>query len=1422
MTLLRKSLVALAMALAATSAQAQIAFRAAASAASAVGASGTVSYVGAGAAATANGCTQTINPAIPAGTAGDMLIASVTAGDTATITMNGWSVLYANQAGGYQAAVYWRIATGGDPNSITHSGAGCNVMIGAISRFSGVDTSSPFDGGVGASYQNANTVTTGSITTTNATSMLVISAHTNDNSNTGVPGGFTEAWDYQTTTGNDASVSIKYEAQTTAGTKGPYNMSKTAGSDPNHGILFALKPGPAGLTINRPAGTIAGDVMLAFISVRSAAVQITAPAGWASQAAVVQNAGNSSRQQLFYKVAGAAEPASYTWTFDSAHQGAAGGIVSYSGVDTAAPINAYGGNVTPQGADTNLQHRALAVTTTVADSEVVTAHSFSSSDAWTPPAGMTERVDIASQPVPNAAGVAIEINDAAQAAVGSTGAKLATAAGNGDTGAAQIVALKPLVQQPVLVWYMDQAAWNGTAGEVIDSSGNNLNGRAVNGTTTQQTTPAIPGNPGTCRYGSFDGVNDYVEVANNALLDITDELTVMMWLRPTVYPTGGNLKSFMSKDNNYEAHLDSGGHVYWWWGGGAQQLTSAGTVPLNAWTHVALVYSRAGAFQRIYINGVQDANTNNQNALLATNTLPFQIGGDQGFAGREWQGLVDEVYVFHSALSQTRIQQYMALAHACTVTMNHFSISHSGSGVGCVDQPITITAHDAAHNPADAGALTITLTTSNGKGTWTGIQSGGGVLNDPVAGDGSATFTFNSGQTTVTLLFRYANLSSTSETFSFNVSGGGFTEHSGTATAADDPDFTMSQAGFRFRNVEDANETIPLQLSGKPSNTGFNARTIRLQAINTNTSSGSCVSLFASQSQTVDLGAECNSPATCQARQVSVNGSNIATSADNGGAGATSYTPVSLAFNASSEADVVLSYPDAGQISMHARYDLNPAVAGYEMVGSSNTYVVRPFGLAFPGVAHQSTATGAVLAAAGDNFAMSVQGFQWAAGEDADADGAPDAGVNIADNGTVPNFAGTATIGASASLPGVAVGTVARGATCASAPTVAIANGAGNGAGSAADWCYSEAGNVLLTASVPNYLGSGSSVTGTSALDGVAGGGYVGRFKPKYFVLTGSPTLTTRSDLASCAPASSFTYMGEQLALDFSLEARNTQDTVTQNYTGAYARLDLSTNAAPLHIGARSGATNLTSRVDSSLTPTASFSNGVGTIAARTGILRASPDNPDGPFANTQFGIAPVDSDGVAMQSFDQDVDGVGGNDHKAVGPVTELRYGVLRVQNAYGAETNGLRVPLEVQYWNGSSFARNTGDSCSRLARSDIALAFSSGLVACNTAVIEPLLTMASGASMLTLAAPGAGTRGIVTLTPQLGTAAGSYCPAKGASAAGTTSAALGYLTGRWDDSANPDGVASTSYDDNPSGRATFGLYGSVPNSFIFLRENY
>jgi len=958
MTFLRFGLFVLAALFTATGAHAQIAFRAASQAGQAAGGASPITYVGAGAVATNNttGCNNTVSPAMPAGLAGDVLVALVNSReDSAAVGATvGWTLAWSATYGGgneLQGYIFYKVATGtntaADPLTLTQS-ASCNTISARVARFRGADPVQPLETapvpGGQAVAQNSNNLDTGTQTTTLDGSMLLVAGFMNDNRLVNEGAGWSEAFDNGLNLSRDLGFSLHFQLQATAGAASVTNWTFTGGgSDENFGVIFALRP--SALTIAVPAGTTTDDVMIASVTVRDSPTTLIAPAGWTLVREDLQVAGGgaTSRLATFSRVVTGPEPASYSWTFGaSAHVGAAGVIATFSGVDTVVPIDAHNGTATAAGAD----HTAPSVAAGAAGAMLVGVFEFGSSTSdWTTGA-LTEALEARSVAAPSDLGLSMVMAYETLATPGASGTRTATAStagANADQGVAQLVALRPLL--PVLRWSLDENAWSGAAGEVLDLSGNGLHGTSFLGAATAYVTPVVAGSPGTCRYGAFDGVDDYVEVADNPLLDITDELTVMMWLRPTAYP-GAGLKSFVSKDGNYEAHLTTTGTVNWWWGGGALELTSAASVPLNQWTHVTLVYSRAGAFQRIYFNGVADANTNNQAGALVANGMPFQIASDQGFAGRQFPGLIDEVAVFRSALSQPRIQQYMNETRPC-VSLDHYNISHAGSGVACDTHQITITAHDASHTPVDAGARTLNLSTTNARGTWTGIAAGGGTLSDPTAGDGAATYTFAVSSNSVILNFRYANLAATSETFGFNANDGTYSENTGTAAGTEDPSFTLAQAGFRFNNVTDGNTTIPVQISGKPSNTGWNAKTLRIQAIQTDIATGSCTGLIASQTRSVDLGAECNNPAACAGSEVSINGGNIATSGDNAGAGAAAYSSVSLNFNASSEADTVIAYPDAGAISLHARFDLDPDVAGFEAVGASNAFVVRPFGLAF-------------------------------------------------------------------------------------------------------------------------------------------------------------------------------------------------------------------------------------------------------------------------------------------------------------------------------------------------------------------------------------------------------------------------------------------------------------------------------------------
>jgi hypothetical protein len=187
------------------------------------------------------------------------------------------------------------------------------------------------------------------------------------------------------------------------------------------------------LTIGAPAGVSAGDVMVASIDVRGKPA-ITPPAGWTLIRSDVN--GSTMKLETYYRIAGSSEPSSHTWTFSNT-LGAAGGIVAFRGVDTAAPIDASGGQVNAS----STLITAPSITTTVPDTALVGSFGLRGDTAIAPPSGMTERWDRAS----NAGSSKITSAGATEgrATTGATGERVASA----DKGAPSIghlVALKPV------------------------------------------------------------------------------------------------------------------------------------------------------------------------------------------------------------------------------------------------------------------------------------------------------------------------------------------------------------------------------------------------------------------------------------------------------------------------------------------------------------------------------------------------------------------------------------------------------------------------------------------------------------------------------------------------------------------------------------------------------------------------------------------------------------------------------------------------------------------------------------------------------------------------------------------------------------------------------------------------------------------
>lgn len=384
----------------------------------------------------------------------DVMIAAIglTPSSVTLTPPSGWKLIRrTTNAGGVSNAleVYSRVATSAEPAGYTWTFSANASAVGGIQAFSGVDTANPIDAEGGQATPSALTHTAPSITTTVANSMLV-SHHTFSSSRTWTPpvasggdAGMTESFDvrFLTTQGpNGQSLEGNRVAHAAIGATAAKTATASNNADFGNTHILALRP-QAGSNIDLPVplGSTTNDVMIAAIGYQPNTLTITPPAGWTLVGSSTNATATANSLAVYQRVAGGAEPSAYQWTFSGGTlTAAAGGIQTFSGADTATPIDVFGTAATASA----LTHATPSITTTVANTMIVTAHTFASSATWTPPAGMVETFDRANLAVPNAAGQAIEGNYVAQAVAGATGVKTATASAQADRGNTCILALR--------------------------------------------------------------------------------------------------------------------------------------------------------------------------------------------------------------------------------------------------------------------------------------------------------------------------------------------------------------------------------------------------------------------------------------------------------------------------------------------------------------------------------------------------------------------------------------------------------------------------------------------------------------------------------------------------------------------------------------------------------------------------------------------------------------------------------------------------------------------------------------------------------------------------------------------------------------------------------------------------------------------
>jgi len=150
----------------------------------------------------------------------------------------------------------------------------------------------------------------------------------------------------------------------------------------------------------------------------------------------------------------------------------------------------------------------------------------------------------------------------------------------------------------------------------------------------------------------FDGVNDYVEVADNLTLNPI-ELTLMAWVKHG--PTTDHRAIIDKRDainDGYNLYISPTGTA--WMRINDDTLTGTSDIDDDVWHHIVGTYD--GSTLRIYVDGVEEnSNSIGSETIDTVNPLRIGLARDNSF---DFQGIIDDARIYNYALS---IQEIAAI-----------------------------------------------------------------------------------------------------------------------------------------------------------------------------------------------------------------------------------------------------------------------------------------------------------------------------------------------------------------------------------------------------------------------------------------------------------------------------------------------------------------------------------------------------------------------------------------------------------------------------------------------------------------------------------------------------------------------------------------------------------------------------------------
>jgi prepilin-type N-terminal cleavage/methylation domain-containing protein len=202
-------------------------------------------------------------------------------------------------------------------------------------------------------------------------------------------------------------------------------------------------------------------------------------------------------------------------------------------------------------------------------------------------------------------------------------------------------------------WTFDETASLCGASRVCDTSGWNNYG-TINGADYSDDT--VSGNGHSL---SFNGSSDYVELEK--LPDAVSH-TIEVWIKTDVVLSGDGHRIFsMARAADYSKMIlwRSNDKVQFWWydaSGVVKTINSLSSINNDSWQHIVATHS--GTEAGLFINGARESGNSSTSLTTLVYSDKERIGRGTGTITNYFQGLIDEVRVYSTALTASQVQSH--------------------------------------------------------------------------------------------------------------------------------------------------------------------------------------------------------------------------------------------------------------------------------------------------------------------------------------------------------------------------------------------------------------------------------------------------------------------------------------------------------------------------------------------------------------------------------------------------------------------------------------------------------------------------------------------------------------------------------------------------------------------------------------------